>query len=95
MTENDVLELLKTDLGITITKRDDYFTSLLDAAKGELERKGIEIDYASSPVDDIFLLVDYTAWTYRKRNDGLALPMNLRVRIWNRIMRNRAGDTHE
>ena len=91
MTAAEVLELLKTDLGISITKRDDYFTSLLDAAKGELERKGIKIDYTASPVDDILLLVDYTAWTYRKRNDGLDLPMNLRMRIYNRIMRNRAS----
>ena len=90
MTENDVLELLKTDLGITITKRDTYFKSLLDAAKGELDRKGIAMDYETSDIDDIFLLVDYAAWNYRKRLEGAPLSENLRIRIHNRIMRNRA-----
>ena len=96
MTKAEVLDLLKADLGITITKRDAYFASLLDAAAGELKRKGIVINYAESGVDDIFLLVDYTAWTYRKRNEGTPLPENLKLRIRNRILKNRAkGDKNE
>lgn len=91
MTLKDVLDLLKIDLGITHTKRDVYFTKLIEASLGELSRKGIDIDVESADTDDVFLLVDYTAWNYRKRLENAPLAENLKLRIYNRKIRNRAG----
>lgn len=92
-----VLILLKSDLGIKATGRDEYFTSLLNASKKEIERKGIKLDL--DVIDDQVLLADYAAWYYRHRHEDVPLSRNLRLRIRNRIMKVRAGldegDNHD
>lgn len=85
---NTILELVKIDLGITHTKRDKYFTALIEAAKEELDRKGCNINVDA--VDDQMLVVDYACWTYRKRQTNEVLPQNLLLRIRNRIIRRRS-----
>lgn len=92
MTQSEVLELFKTDLGITHTARDSYFAELLTAAQQELARKGIDIDISTADTDDIFLLVDYAAWVYRNRLENVPLAQNLRLRIYNRKVRARATE---
>lgn len=84
-----ILELLKIDLGISHDKRDKYFTALIEAVKGELNRKGCNINVDA--VDDQMLVVDYACWTYRKRQADESLPNNLQIRIRNRIVRARSG----
>lgn len=82
------LELLKLDLGVKNTSKDTYYNSLLAAAKKELERKGITLDDGS--VEDAMLISDYAAWCYRKREENVPLPVNLQLRIRNRIVSARA-----
>ena len=82
------LELLKLDLGIKNTSKDVYYNSLLEAAKKELKRKGITLDKDS--VEDAMLISDYAAWCYRKREENIPLPVNLQLRIRNRIVSARA-----
>ena len=82
------LELLKLDLGIKNTSKDVYYSSLLEAAQKELKRKGIELDENS--VEDAMLISDYAAWCYRKRTENVPLPVNLQLRIRNRIVSARA-----
>ena len=84
-----ILKLLKLDLGITHGLRDEYFTHLLISSISELERKGISFD--SYAEDDQFLVMDYAAWNYRKRQENVSLPINLQMRIRSRILRARAN----
>lgn len=88
---NDVdilLSLLKLDLGITHNLRDSYFSSLLASAQEELMTMGVYTD--NTKQDDQMLIVDYAAWTYRKRQEDVPLSRNLRMRINNRVIK-RAG----
>lgn len=85
---DEVLKLLKLDLGITHDKRDAYFNALLNSAILELERKGIALSLAEA--DDQMLLSDYAAWLYRKRQDDVPLAKNLKLRLMNRKARARA-----
>ena len=90
---DEVLKLLKLDLGITHNKRDTYFIALLDSAVLELERKGIALSLAEA--DDQMLLSDYAAWLYRKRQDDVPLARNLKLRLMNRKVRARAQGVAE
>lgn len=74
--------MLKIDLGITATARDDYFNNFISASKSELEEKGVVFDLEKT--EDIMLLSDYSAWKYRKRQENIPLAENLRLRIINR-----------
>ena len=84
-----VLKLLKLDLGVSTDKRDEYFNAVLESAVLELKRKGIFVDLTSA--DDQMLLSDYAAWQYRKRQEDVPISNNLKRRLMNRKMRNRAG----
>jgi hypothetical protein len=84
-----VLELLKTDLGITHKLRDEFFTSMLQAMQKEIEGKGITLDLTD--VEDQMLLSDYAAWTYRKRQEDAGMSQNLTNRIRNRIVKARSA----
>lgn len=90
---NTPLELMKYDLGITHTERDDYFLSILESSKKELEGKGIVFDVNS--VQDNILIADYAAWNYRKRMENIPLSRNLEFRIRNRIVKNRSTGENE
>ncbi len=86
---NEVLKLLRLDLGIKSNARDDYFRKLLEACKNELKsQKGIKLDLELS--DDMILLSDFAAWRYRKRETGEPLPENLRYRINSRNLHERS-----
>ena len=84
-----VLELLKADLGITGSARDEYFKRLIDACKGELIRRGVTLDESST--DDAMLLSDYAAWSYRKRAESVHVSVSLEKRVLNRKTRARAN----
>ena len=85
-----VLSLFKHDMGITHDLRNDFFMSILESSKRELERKGIVLDLNS--VDDKILISDYAAYNYRNRIANVPLSMNLQLRIRNRIGQNRSVD---
>lgn len=78
------LQLLKLDLGITHNLRDAYFSNALETAEIELSKMGV--DLTSSTVEDTKLIVDYTVWQYRKRQEDAGLSRNLKFRINNRII---------
>ncbi|NOP79598.1 hypothetical protein HNV23_08880 [Bacillus paranthracis] len=80
-----LLELFKTDLGISHNLRDAYFSRLIASCKQEIERLGVVLDLWND--DDLMLLVDYSLWTYRKRQENVPLSRNLQLRINNRIVR--------
>ena len=80
-----LLDLLKLDLGITHNVRDAYFSNLLISAQNELAIMGVDV--YSSLEEDQMLIIDYAAWTYRKRQEDIPLSRNLRFRINNRLIK--------
>ena len=86
---DEVLKLLKLDLGISHDKRDSYFIALLESAQMELSRKGIALNLTQA--DDVMLLSDYAAWLYRKRQEDVPMSNHLNWRLMNRKVRGRAG----
>jgi len=84
---NTLLNLFKLDLGITHSVRDAFFLQLLQGSIQEIERRGITLDQKSA--DDQMLIVDYAAWTYRKRQEDAPLASNIQHRIRNRIIQER------
>lgn len=86
---DNVLSLIKLDLGINHTKRDTYFYTLIESCRKELTHYGIAIDANSQ--EDVMLLVDYCLWRYRHRAVDATLARNISDRIRQRIMRRRAN----
>lgn len=82
-----VLILVKLDLGISGAKRDDYLLHFISAAKSELDTKGVHLDLDDTA--DAMLLSDYVAWNYRHRTENLPLAKNISLRINNRIVKER------
>ena len=82
-----ILQLLKIDLGITHTLRHSFFIQLIKGTIKEIERRGIVLDLAMA--DDQMLVVDYAAWTYRKRVEDAPLATNIQHRLRNRIIKER------
>jgi hypothetical protein len=82
-----ILNLLKIDLGITHNLRDAYFISLINSTIAEIERRGITLDF--NKTEDQMLVSDYSAWTYRKRQEDIPLANNIQHRLRNRIIEER------
>lgn len=82
---DNLLKLFKIDLGITHNLRDEYFDVLLASAKSEIESKGITLDL--NEAEDIFLVLDYASWLYRKRQENVPLSRNVQFRLHNRIIK--------
>lgn len=85
------LSLFKLDLGITHNLRDALFSNLLKSSSIELTKMGV--DLSQETVEDIQLVVDYSLWMYRKRQEDVGLPRNLQFKIHNRVIQ-KVGETN-
>ena len=85
---NEVLKLLKLDLGIKSTARDEYYTAVLQSNAKVLEKSGVKLDLSKS--EDAMLLSDYCAWIIRHKETGEEMPKYLERRINNRKIKGRA-----
>lgn len=79
---NEIVELLKLDLGIVSTARDYYFQQLVIAACEELNARGARLNL--DKIADKILAADYAAWQYRHRETGEGVPEHIRQRLVNR-----------
>lgn len=84
-TKSNLLILLKLDLGITHNLRDAYFNKSITSAQNEIEKMGAILDFSQE--DDQMLLVDYAAWSYRKRQEDVPLSRSIKFRINNRVIK--------
>jgi hypothetical protein len=82
-----IINLLKLDLGIQHNLRDAFFIQLVKGTIGEIEKRGIKLDLNNA--SDQMLIVDYSAWVYRKRQEDLPLANNIQIRLRNRIIEER------
>lgn len=82
----NTLELLKANLGITSDARNDYLQAVIDSVTDELmNEKGIDIKDDDNV--QIMFLVDYAAWRYRERGEGV-MPRNIQYRLHNLMIHN-------
>lgn len=84
MSNEQMLAMLKIDLGITATAYDARLAQYLKTAQDEIEREGAML----SPSDDIAdanLVIQYAAWMWRKRDTGEGMPRMIRWQINNRL----------
>ena len=85
-----LLQMLKVDLGITTTAYDARLTQYLQNAEKQIEREGAIIDL--SDAEDMQLVVMYAAWTWRKRDSGEGMPRMIRYALNNHIFAEKMGE---
>lgn len=83
----DALKMLKQNLEIPNTLRDEYLETLLAAAEKDIIRHGIVIPEDKTEADYQNLLVMYAGYYYRKRaEDTAAMPRQLQYAIHNYLL---------
>lgn len=78
-----LLTMLKVDLGITTTAYDTRLTQYINSAKEMIGTEGVTLDTAD--LEDAQLVVMYAGWLWRKRDNGDAMPRMLRWTLNNRL----------
>lgn len=85
MTTNEILTVLKTDLEISTSLRDDYLKNLITLAENSIKKEGIKL--FNGTVEEGMLVEMYAAHLYRQRRGGsAALPRHLRFALNNMLM---------
>ena len=82
MTQQELMTLLKIDLGIIGTAYDPQLEQLLIAAQSFITREGVTL---TDSVEDAQLIIMYAAYLYRKRATDEGMPRMLRWALNNRI----------
>lgn len=80
-----MLQMLKTDLGITTSAYDERLQQYLSSAWEQIKTEGATLD-ATNP-EDRQIQIMYAAWMWRKRDTMEAMPRMLRWALNNRIMK--------
>lgn len=78
-----LLTMLKVDLGITTTAYDTRLTQYINSAKEMIGTEGVTLD--TTDMEDAQLVVMYAGWLWRKRDNGDAMPRMLRWTLNNRL----------
>lgn len=82
MTQQDMLNILKIDLGIIGVAYDQQLNQLLEAAQSFIIREGVIL---GDSIEDSQLIIMYAAYLYRKRATDEGMPRMLRWALNNRI----------
>lgn len=90
MTLDDMLTMLKVDLGITAEAYDDRLKQYIQSAIKAITDEGIELDFAD--IEHVQLVVMYAGWQWRKRDTGEGMPRMVRYQMHNLIIHQHIGD---
>lgn len=91
MDEAKILELVKSRLGISMTVRDPYLSSIIKSVISELEgEKKIALDPES--MNHVMFVADYAVWRYQSRDQGGGTPEHIMWRLRNLFLSN-GGDS--
>ena len=88
MTTTEILEAVKIDLGTKLTAYDARLTQMIESARAYIEQEGITL---TDSVADSQLVIMYTAWLFRKRDEETGMPRMLRYALNNRVFKEKAG----
>lgn len=83
MTAEQMVNMLKVDLGITSTAYDERLQQYIETAGAEIEREGAHID--PDRIDHSNLVIMYAAWMWRKRDTGEGMPRMIRYALNNLV----------
>ena len=83
MTEAEMLDALKIDLGITANAYDTRLAQYIESAKKAIEREGVKLDLTD--IDHVQTVIMYAAWMWRKRDTGEGMPRMVRYQLNNLI----------
>lgn len=88
MTDNEILELVKFNLGISTDVRDKYLLQIIKSTRSQLKNSGIDPEGQSTDYCNEYdlYLHDEVCWLYRNRGGELALAPGLRFRRNNLIL---------
>ena len=89
MTQQELMTLLKIDLGIIGNAYDPQLEQLLSAAQSFIAREGVTL---TDSVEDAQLIIMYAAYLYRKRATDEGMPRMLRWALNNRIFSGGGSD---
>lgn len=84
-----ILQMLKTDLGITTTAYDERFMQLIQSAEGYIEAEGASLDLTK--VEDMQLVKMYADYLWRRRDSQSGMPRMLRYALNNKVLGQKAG----
>lgn len=79
-----MIDMLRTDLGITTNKYDVRLMQYLETAEKMIRTEGININ--DTDAQDKQLVVSYAAWMWRKRDNMEGMPRMLRYQLNNRLI---------
>ena len=81
MTDQERLAVLKKDLQMLTDSNDDYLKILLNQAKAQVQREGVDL---SVGIEGDMVVIQYAAYLFRKRASGeTAMPRFLRLQLNN------------
>ena len=95
MTEFDILQALKVDIGLspTTTVYDGRLTQIIKAAKENIIKAGAADFSPEENIADGQLNIMYAAWTWRKRDTGEGMPRMIQSALHDRVIQTkRNGD---
>jgi hypothetical protein len=85
-----VLKLVKNQLGITINSRDEYITAIIKGTLQELkEVQGLQLELDNN--NELLFLVDLVAWRYDSKGEDKAIPERLYWRLRNLMVSKNAN----
>ena len=84
MTEQERLDNLKIDLGISTDAFDSRLMQYLRVAAGEITREGVTLDPDSATDDHLQIM--YASWLWRRRDNMEGMPRMLRYALNNRVI---------
>lgn len=87
MQDELLLIMLKQDLEILHTTKDEYLINLINIAKEMIAREGVTL---GETYEDKGLVTMYAAWMYRKRASGEPMPRMLRAGLNNKLFSQKA-----
>lgn len=91
MTNQEMLGMLKVDLGISTDAYDRRLTQYIESAATSVKAEGAATLNTAGSIDDAQLVIMYAAWTWRRRDTMEGMPRMLRWKLNNRIMAEKAG----
>lgn len=87
----EILTLVKAQLGITHTARDEYLQAVIDSVERELEQmQGLSLK-KDDPAHLMFIC-DMSVWRYQSAGQNEAMPERLRWRLRNMIVGGKNGN---
>lgn len=87
MNKEEIMEILKVDLGISAEAYDKYLKNMIESAEAAISREGIKLQ---NNTEDNMLIEMYAAYLYRKRKEGTEMPRQLRWLLNNRLFDQKA-----